>query len=501
MSLSPQPGFQTDFLAANAQIKIGGGAAGCGKTRILLHSYLRDDWINNKKFEGIVFRQTYPQIKGAGGLWSESMDFFPQLNGKPNLSDYKWTFPLGSSIKFNPLQYDRDVINYQGHQIPGIGFDELTQFSEYQFFYLLSRNRSASIKRTELMATCNPDPDSFVATLIDWWIDVDGFPIAERSGINRYFIRINNNLVWGASRNDVIKNAGDALEPIYAICKRENLNVNDFIKSITFVPGKIFDNKILMKNNPGYIANLYAMPEEERLRYLDGNWKIKLDGNMLADFDKIEGMINYTPIQAPGRFITCDAAAHGRDLMVIFVWFGWCVVAISIQTKSDPRLIAGEIEKLRIKYNVPRNKVVIDSDGVGNDVVKLGNYLAFHGGAKCLYDSTINKREAYKNLKTQCFYRIANRINRLELGFQLTYDSVFVDGKQTDSIVLKSKVIKVTELIKRHWRAIRKKNMDNEGKIQINSKDEQKIILMDESPDFADTTMMREYFEFNKPFM
>jgi hypothetical protein len=256
-----------------------------------------------------------------------------------------------------------------------------------------------------------------------------------------------------------------------------------------------------MNNNPGYLANLYAMPEEERSRYLDGNWKIKLDGNMLCDYDKIEGMIDYTPIQSPGNFITNDAAALGKDLMVSFVWRGWCVVAISIQTKSTPRTIFEDIERLRRLFLVQSPKVVIDADGVGNDVVKLSNgtYQSFHGGSKCNYDETINKREAYKNFKTQCYYRIANRINRQELGFMVTYNNCWVDGKQSSSLLIDNKVVKVFDLIKQHWRSIRKKNMDIEGKKQINTKDEQKIILNGKSPDLADTTMMREYFEFNKP--
>lgn len=67
-----------------------------------------------------------------------------------------------------------------------IGFDELTHFSEAQFWYMLSRNRSMSGVRPYVRATTNPDADSWVAKLIDWWIDdVSGYPIPERGGVVR----------------------------------------------------------------------------------------------------------------------------------------------------------------------------------------------------------------------------------------------------------------------------------------------------------------------------
>jgi hypothetical protein len=51
-------------------------------------------------------------------------------------------------------------------ELPPIGFDELTHFSESQFFYMLSRNRSMCGVRPYVRATTNPDADSWVATFI-----------------------------------------------------------------------------------------------------------------------------------------------------------------------------------------------------------------------------------------------------------------------------------------------------------------------------------------------
>jgi predicted phage terminase large subunit-like protein len=47
------------------------------------------------------------------------------------------------------------------------------------------------------------------------------------------------------------------------------------VKSMTFIPGKLEDNKILLKIDPGYRGNLMAMTRVERARLLDGNWKVR----------------------------------------------------------------------------------------------------------------------------------------------------------------------------------------------------------------------------------
>jgi predicted phage terminase large subunit-like protein len=124
---------------------------------------------------------------------------------------------------------------------------------------MLSRNRSTCGIRPYVRCTTNPDADSWVAELIAWWIDQDtGLPIAERGGRLRYFARIADTLVWGDSAAE--------LQEQYAGCEP---------KSLTFIPAKLEDNAILMAADPGYRANLLALPLVDRERLLGGNWKIR----------------------------------------------------------------------------------------------------------------------------------------------------------------------------------------------------------------------------------
>ena len=159
---------------------------------------------------------------------------------------------------------ENDVHSWQGAQIAYIGFDELTHFTRYQFFYMLSRNRSTSGVRPYVRATCNPDPESWVYDLIGWWIGEDGYPIPERSGVVRWFQRIDDSLFWGDTPDDLYESVKDRVDQ------------DDFAPtSLTFIPARLEDNPALIKADPDYRAKLLALDAVERDRLLGGNWKTK----------------------------------------------------------------------------------------------------------------------------------------------------------------------------------------------------------------------------------
>ena len=222
--LKPQKGPQEAFLSNKADIVIYGGAAGGGKTYALLLEPLRH--IGNSDFGAVIFRRVSTQISSEGGLWDTALDIYQNIQGTTfKTQPYTVQFPSGAKITFNHLQYEKDVYSYQGAQIPLIGFDELTHFTAKQFWYLLSRNRTTCGVKPYIRATCNPDADSWVRDLISWWLDDEGYPIKERSGVLRYFFRKDGDLIWGDTRKELMEKYGK----------------QDFeIKSITFVPSSIY---------------------------------------------------------------------------------------------------------------------------------------------------------------------------------------------------------------------------------------------------------------------
>lgn len=308
----PQKGKQEKFLACSADICIYGGAAGGGKSYALLLEPLRH--ISNKQFAAVVFRRTSPQILSPGGLWSESFNIYGLFGATPKLSPKPmWIFPSGATITFSHLEMEQTKYDWQGSQIPLIMFDELTHFSETVFFYMLSRNRSMCGVRPYIRATCNPDADSWVAKLIEWWIDPDtGYPIEERCGKIRWFIRRDDAIYWADKKSD--------------LWERFNLVTDEEKeepKSITFINSTLQDNKLLMQRDPSYIANLKALPTVERERLLYGNWKIKQAAGLFFKRTQIGSMLPCVPNDVE-QFVRA-----------------WDLAATAETEKGDPAYTAG----------------------------------------------------------------------------------------------------------------------------------------------------------------
>lgn len=258
--IRPQQGAQEKFLMSPADIAIYGGAAGGGKTFALLIECLRH--CDNPDFNAVIFRRQANQITNAGGLWDTAVNMYSTLGAgfKTNPSP-QVTFSSGAKINFNHLQLERDVYSWQGAQIALIAFDELTHFTEKQFVYMMSRNRSTCGVKPYIRATTNPDADSWVADFLSWWINQEtGYPIPERSGVIRYFYRLDGSFLWG----DTVQELVDKYHADPALCK-----------SVTFIASSIYDNKILLEANPEYLANLNGLDVVEKERLLKGNWKIR----------------------------------------------------------------------------------------------------------------------------------------------------------------------------------------------------------------------------------
>ncbi len=255
--IEPQEGPQTEFLRNEADIIIFGGSAGSGKTFGVLLDTL---WFHDvPKYTSIIFRRNSTQIRAPGGLWQGSQELFREFEGVPRESTLEWRFPSGALMKFAHLEYEKDVYAYQGTELCGIYWDELTHFTRAQFFYMLSRNRSTCGVKPYIKATTNPDANSWVREMIDWWVNPQtGLAIPERSGVIRWFVVVNDKMIWADEKEELIEKY-PMIPP----------------KSFTFISSSIYDNKKLLEIDPDYLANLHALPTVERERLLNGNWNIK----------------------------------------------------------------------------------------------------------------------------------------------------------------------------------------------------------------------------------
>ncbi len=252
-----------------------------------------------------------------------------------------------------------------------------------------------------------------------------------------------------------------------------------------FVPALVTDNPDI---SPAYIKSLDKLPEgaqKERLRY--GNWEYDDDPAALMSYEKILQCFMPRELTGHGKYITADIARYGKDNTVIGVWNGPRVRLYYYHGLSIPQS-AAKINQFRERFGIPMDSVIVDEDGIGSGVVDILKCKGFINNSTPLpapssptMDRTGNvKNENFSNLKSQCYFRLADRINAGDLIIECE------EG-------IKQKVIEELEQVKQY-------NMDKDMKKQIIPKDKVKEIL-GRSPDFSDTLMMREWFSLSPQFV
>ena len=229
-----------------------------------------------------------------------------------------------------------------------------------------------------------------------------------------------------------------------------------------FVPALVTDNQHI---SPHYIDNLKRLTGPDRERLLLGNWDYDNDPAALMDHDAITDLFTNEVVDGHA-YITADIARYGSDRTVILLWSGLAVVDAVVLPKSSVVECADTIKGLAAEHGVARSRIVVDDDGIGGGVVDLlPGCMAFKGGGK--------SDQNYRNLKAQCSYMLAERVNAREVSWQ-------VDAWH--------------EEVKAELRWVKRDKVDSDGKLMVLGKDKVKEGL-GRSPDFADALMMRMWGE------
>jgi hypothetical protein len=246
-------------------------------------------------------------------------------------------------------------------------------------------------------------------------------------------------------------------------------------KNKRFITSLIDDNPFISKH---YKENLLTLDSVSKERLLFGNWEYLDDPAQLIDYDKILDSFTNTFVPIGDSFITCDVARFGNDSTVIGIWSGFRVRFYQFNGKSVVE-VAELIKNFATEHKVPTSNIVCDEDGVGGGVVDILRCKGFVNNSSPLVNPVTRQKENFDNLKSQCYFKLADMVNKAELYIQ-------ADGKQKQTIIQELEQVK-------------QKSVDNDMKKGVIPKDKVKAAI-GRSPDFSDCLAMRMFFEYSPRF-
>lgn len=237
-----QPGSQQLFLSCPVFECLLQGTRGGGKTDALLMDFARDVGRGlGPAWRGAVFRLTYPQL---ADVVAKSKRWFHLIfpAARFNESDYCWTWPDGEKLFFRYGAKADDYWNYHGHELPWLGFEELTNWRSPDFF-------------EAMLSTCRSS--------------VPGVPKRVRATSNPYGV----GHAWVKSR--------------YRIGELPAGTVfGDGIRQRVQVRSTIWENSYILRNDPGYLDSLQHITDPNRRKaWLDGDWEIHVGSFLEAVWD------------------------------------------------------------------------------------------------------------------------------------------------------------------------------------------------------------------------
>lgn len=260
-------------------------------------------------------------------------------------------------------------------------------------------------------------------------------------------------------------------------------------------PDRIFI-QALHKDNPkgqrSYGKNLDRITDPVmRARLRDGNWEYENDPSTLMNYAALSDMFtNHIDDEddEADRYMIVDAARYGGDKIVVTLWRGWNCYRILYRDRQGIDITTQWLKDLAHEHEIPYSQICVDEDGIGGGIVDFMHGIrGFVANSRPIEierdddedEDNPDERIVYANIKAQCAYHLAERVNKHRI-------SVKCDDQ------------KVREWLIGDLEQVKEAHMDEDKKRQLVPKEEVKIIL-GRSPDFGDTFIMRAIFDLREP--
>lgn len=247
-------------------------------------------------------------------------------------------------------------------------------------------------------------------------------------------------------------------------------------EEFVFIQSLYKDNPYTAVEYGDQLKSIKDRATKERLMY--GNWEYDDDPATLIEYEAILDTFTNT-VEEEGVYMTVDVARYGQDKTVFKLWSGFNNFITFVHSKQGVDVTSEKLKQYAKEYRIPFSHIVVDEDGVGGGVVdNVRGVKGFINNARPILTKE-QEREGvqinYQNLKTQCYYMLAEKINNHEIAIKEENEDI------------KAEIIEELEQVKG-------KDTDKDGKLKLVGKDEVKE-LIGRSPDQSDALMMRMFFE------
>jgi predicted phage terminase large subunit-like protein len=280
------------LLENEVDIHLTGGGAGSGKSFLSLLKAVK--LVEDPAAKVMVLRLSYPMLKD---LISASKQIYPHFGGVYKAQARTWIFPNGAEIDFKAMP--KDLLEVQGWERTTYIVDEAAEFKLEDILAIFSRLRSATYKgKMSMLLTCNPNKTSYLLDFVQFSLDQDGIPLAGTEDKIRYFCVQNSHVKWADSAEELYEKYGNGLK----------LGVEFVPMKFKFTPMLCYDNKVLMKADPGYPGRLLSQPRVNQLRLLYGSWYAAVSGSTMVTEDMFE-VVDHPPINPVAKIWGWDLAA------------------------------------------------------------------------------------------------------------------------------------------------------------------------------------------------
>ena len=297
----PQAGTQLKaILASWCEELFFGGARGGGKSDYLLGDFAQDVDVYRENWKGVIFRKTYKQLEE---LLIRAREIYTPMGAHYRAGTDTWIFPSGATLKFRYLDSDQDAEQYQGHQYSWIGFDELPNWATSSCYNKLKaclRNGSTPIQFKRIRAGGNPGGVGH-GWVKERFIDPNplGFePIDEENYINL--------------------STGEYIGKNSATFQVKNQDWKLYKSTRIFIPSKLKDNALLLKNDPFYISKLIQTGGEALVKaWLAGDWNA-IQGAYFDTFNAEKHIIE--PFSIPHNWFKIRGFDWGYSAPFCVLW-------------------------------------------------------------------------------------------------------------------------------------------------------------------------------------